>query len=148
MVGVNLVIFLNQFVLFKSHTVRLTSPPVSVCSELKQFKDNNGSSPRYTINMCFGEKFPDGKALEKKLIVVKVKHSFPFLFFRASPQRHMQCLFIFLQHFQLCNSNICLFAPVGDPTDLSTVPRDGPNGGSFIASQLQRQPADVAQQPL
>ncbi|XP_036962442.1 interferon regulatory factor 7 isoform X2 [Acanthopagrus latus] len=41
-------------------------------NELKQFKDNNGSSPRYTINMCFGEKFPDGKALEKKLIVVKV----------------------------------------------------------------------------
>ncbi|XP_073327534.1 interferon regulatory factor 7 [Pagrus major] len=41
-------------------------------NELKQFKDNNGSSPKYTINMCFGEKFPDGKALEKKLIVVKV----------------------------------------------------------------------------
>ncbi|XP_012708720.2 interferon regulatory factor 7 isoform X1 [Fundulus heteroclitus] len=41
-------------------------------NELKQFKDNNGRSPEYTINMCFGEKFPDGKALEKKLIVVKV----------------------------------------------------------------------------
>ncbi|TKS73251.1 Interferon regulatory factor 7 [Collichthys lucidus] len=40
--------------------------------ELKQFKENNGGSPEYTINMCFGEKFPDGKALEKKLIVVKV----------------------------------------------------------------------------
>ncbi|KAM8892974.1 interferon regulatory factor 7 isoform 2-T2 [Spinachia spinachia] len=40
--------------------------------ELKQFKDNNGRSPEYTINMCFGEKFPDGKPLEKKLIVVKV----------------------------------------------------------------------------
>nr|XP_046250879.1 interferon regulatory factor 7 [Scatophagus argus] len=40
--------------------------------ELKQFKENNGGSPDYTINMCFGEKFPDGKALEKKLIVVKV----------------------------------------------------------------------------
>lgn len=40
--------------------------------ELKSFKENNGRSPQYTINMCFGEKFPDGKALERKLIVVKV----------------------------------------------------------------------------
>ncbi|XP_026222283.1 interferon regulatory factor 7 [Anabas testudineus] len=41
-------------------------------NELKHFKENNGGSPEYTINMCFGEKFPDGKPLEKKLIVVKV----------------------------------------------------------------------------
>uniref|UniRef100_A0A3Q3WXV3 IRF tryptophan pentad repeat domain-containing protein n=1 Tax=Mola mola TaxID=94237 RepID=A0A3Q3WXV3_MOLML len=40
--------------------------------ELKQFRENNGGSPEYTINMCFGERFPDGKALEKKLITVKV----------------------------------------------------------------------------
>ncbi|XP_068458423.1 interferon regulatory factor 7 isoform X2 [Clinocottus analis] len=41
-------------------------------TELKQFRENNGVSPDYTINMCFGEKFPDGRPLEKKLIIVKV----------------------------------------------------------------------------
>ncbi|KAK7891579.1 hypothetical protein WMY93_023542 [Mugilogobius chulae] len=40
--------------------------------ELRNFCENNSRSPEYTIKMCFGEKFPDGKALEKKLIVVKV----------------------------------------------------------------------------
>ncbi|XP_061578555.1 interferon regulatory factor 7 [Cololabis saira] len=41
-------------------------------NELKHFKENNGGSPEYTINLCFGERFPDGKPLEKKLITVKV----------------------------------------------------------------------------
>lgn len=56
-------------------------------SELKQFKENNGGSPEYTINMCFAEKFPDGKPLEKKLIVVKVT-LFP-IFSSALIQRHI-----------------------------------------------------------
>ncbi|KAM9807797.1 interferon regulatory factor 7 [Neosynchiropus ocellatus] len=41
-------------------------------NELKKFKENRGRSPRYIINMCFGESFPDGRPLEKKLIVVQV----------------------------------------------------------------------------
>ncbi|CAB1313689.1 unnamed protein product [Coregonus sp. 'balchen'] len=41
-------------------------------NELIAFKENRRGSPDYTIHMCFGEKFPDGKPLEKKLIVVKV----------------------------------------------------------------------------
>ncbi|XP_072525037.1 interferon regulatory factor 7 [Salminus brasiliensis] len=40
--------------------------------DLKDFMENQRGSPDYTIYLCFGEKFPDGKPLQKKLIVVKV----------------------------------------------------------------------------
>ncbi|RVE72181.1 hypothetical protein OJAV_G00059290 [Oryzias javanicus] len=55
----------------QSTTVQLLSFAKYI-DELKEFKENRGRSPAYTISMCFGEKFPDGKPLEKKLIVVKV----------------------------------------------------------------------------
>ncbi|XP_056595896.1 interferon regulatory factor 7 isoform X2 [Triplophysa dalaica] len=41
-------------------------------SDLREFKGNRRGSPDYTIYLCFGEKLPDGKPLQKKLIVVKV----------------------------------------------------------------------------
>ncbi|XP_048014927.1 interferon regulatory factor 7 isoform X2 [Megalobrama amblycephala] len=40
--------------------------------DLVDFKENRRGSPDYTIYLCFGEKLPDGKPLEKKLITVKV----------------------------------------------------------------------------
>ncbi|XP_053497551.1 interferon regulatory factor 7 [Ictalurus furcatus] len=40
--------------------------------DLMDFKENRRGSPEYTIYLCFGEKFPDGKPLDRKLIVVKV----------------------------------------------------------------------------
>lgn len=64
---------------------RWTVSTLRLFSELKQFRENQGGSPQYTINMCFGEKFPDGKALEKKLIVVKVRTSFTFADAGRSP---------------------------------------------------------------
>lgn len=41
-------------------------------SDLMEFRENRRGSPDYTIYLCFGEKLPDGKPLQKKLIVVKV----------------------------------------------------------------------------
>ncbi|XP_066526049.1 interferon regulatory factor 7 isoform X2 [Hoplias malabaricus] len=40
--------------------------------DLRDYAENLSGSPNHTIFLCFGEKFPDGKPLEKKLIVVKV----------------------------------------------------------------------------
>ncbi|XP_062847036.1 interferon regulatory factor 7 [Trichomycterus rosablanca] len=40
--------------------------------DLMDFKENRRGSPEYTICLCFGEKFPDEKPIEKKLIIVKV----------------------------------------------------------------------------
>nr|WBT04602.1 IRF7 [Cyprinidae sp. EPC] len=40
--------------------------------DLMDFRENRRGSPDYTIYLCFGEKLPDGKPLEKKLITVKV----------------------------------------------------------------------------
>lgn len=103
-----------------------------LCPELKLFKEDNGGSPEYTITMCFGEKFPDGKALEKKLVTVKVR-----LLSNSLPS-------------EMCKeSNSCpLLAPAGGPSNMSTLSWDGPFGGSNISSQLQHQPADLTQQSL
>nr|XP_055048625.1 interferon regulatory factor 7-like [Misgurnus anguillicaudatus] len=40
--------------------------------DLKDFTENKRGSPDYTIYLCFGEKLPDEKPLNKKLIIVKV----------------------------------------------------------------------------
>ncbi|MBN3270961.1 IRF7 factor, partial [Polyodon spathula] len=40
--------------------------------DLIDFKENKRGSPDYTIYLCFGEKFPDGKPKDTKLILVKV----------------------------------------------------------------------------
>ncbi|XP_048861125.1 interferon regulatory factor 7 isoform X2 [Brienomyrus brachyistius] len=40
--------------------------------DLTEFQENKRGSPEYAIYLCFGEKFPDGKAVDKKLITVKV----------------------------------------------------------------------------
>lgn len=118
-----------------------------LCPELKQFRENNGGSPEYTINMCFGERFPDGKALEKKLITVKVTvHLF---LLSLSLKTHTGFLVSSLplsSFFMYCK--MCFFAHVGGPPDMSTLSWTCPYGGSFISSQRQRQPTDLTQQPL
>ncbi|XP_018620730.1 interferon regulatory factor 7 isoform X3 [Scleropages formosus] len=40
--------------------------------DLNEFKENRRGSPDYTVYLCFGEKFPDGKLMDKKLVTVKV----------------------------------------------------------------------------
>ncbi|XP_065148319.1 interferon regulatory factor 3-like isoform X2 [Paramisgurnus dabryanus] len=40
--------------------------------DLRDFAENKRGSPDYTIYLCFGEKLPDEKPLNKKLIIVKV----------------------------------------------------------------------------
>ena len=54
-------------------------------AELKEFKENQRGSPEYVVNMCFGEKFPDGKPLEKKLIVVKVNKTYICIYMCVRP---------------------------------------------------------------
>ncbi|KAI1904007.1 hypothetical protein AGOR_G00001250 [Albula goreensis] len=41
--------------------------------DLTDFKDQRRGSPEYAVYLCFGEKFPDAKPREKKLIIVKVE---------------------------------------------------------------------------
>ncbi|KAL4622682.1 interferon regulatory factor 7 isoform X2 [Arapaima gigas] len=40
--------------------------------DLNEFQEHRRGSPDYTIYLCFGEKFPDGKLMNKKLVTVKV----------------------------------------------------------------------------
>ncbi|KAL1247838.1 hypothetical protein QQF64_023214 [Cirrhinus molitorella] len=54
------------------HTRELLFSFDKYIKDLMDFKENRRGSPDYTIYLCFGEKFPDGKSLEKKLITVKV----------------------------------------------------------------------------
>ncbi|XP_028264353.1 interferon regulatory factor 7 [Parambassis ranga] len=85
-------------------------------NELKQFKENNGRSPEYTINMCFGEKFPDGKPLEKKLIVVKVvplicRHFHEMAQMEGASSLHSTNVSLQISHNSLIDLINSVFAP-------------------------------------
>ncbi|XP_013861001.1 interferon regulatory factor 7 [Austrofundulus limnaeus] len=119
---------LNPIKLPKNTMVELLSFD-KFANELKQFKENNGSSPEYTINMCFGEKFPDGKPLEKKLIVVKVvplicRHFYDMAQAEGASSLHSTNVSLQISHnslFDLINSVFSL-PGAEEPTQLTTVP--------------------------
>ena len=105
--------------------------------------------------MCFGEKFPDGKALEKKLITVKVETVLWFYLWRKFCSTicsgRIQHSVSFFSSLYITSTPVSLPLPpppVGGSFDLSTLSRVGPDGGGLVSSQRQRQPTDVAQQPL
>ncbi|KAF7224741.1 interferon regulatory factor 7 [Nothobranchius furzeri] len=97
--------------------------------ELKQFTENNGGSPEYTINMCFGEKFPDGKPLEKKLITVKVvplicKHLHDVAQAEGASSLHSTNVSLQISHNSLFDLISSVFSPPAaeEPAHLTSAP--------------------------
>lgn len=125
--------------------VELMVERVPLASELKRFKENIGGSPSYTINMCFGEMFPDGKPLEKKLIVVQVTS---FSLFPELDLYDCWLVFFFGSHWRIIKDRSLTSARAGGSSDLPSLPRDGPAGGCFFSPQRQHQPPDLTQQPV
>ncbi|XP_075996740.1 interferon regulatory factor 7 [Genypterus blacodes] len=85
-------------------------------NELRQFRENNGGSPEYSINMCFGERFPDGKPLEKKLIVVKVvplicRHFYEMAQLEGASSLHSASVSLQISHNSLFDLISSVFGP-------------------------------------